>query len=74
MKACFGWEWIVEAWLFREATEGNLSTSLRTTLFPDGSAEPRNPTRGQEKAGPPARPGTLRVAEVPNQADQEDMP
>ncbi len=34
MKGCSGWEWIVEAWLEREAAEGRLSTGLRQTLFP----------------------------------------
>ena len=35
MRDCFGWEWIVEAWLFQEARMNNLSPMLRRFLFPD---------------------------------------
>jgi hypothetical protein len=35
MRECFGWEWIVESWLVKEAESGNLSRNLRNTLFPD---------------------------------------
>jgi AraC-like DNA-binding protein len=34
MRGCFGWEWIVEAWLRQEAEEGSLSPELRRRLFP----------------------------------------
>jgi len=34
MKECFGWEWIVEAWLRQEAEEGSLSPDLQKGLFP----------------------------------------
>jgi AraC-like DNA-binding protein len=34
MRECFGWEWIVESWLHREAERGNLSPNLRNRLFP----------------------------------------
>jgi hypothetical protein len=34
MRDCFGWEWIVEAWLFQEARMNNLSPMLRRFLFP----------------------------------------
>ncbi|NNM03843.1 MAG: hypothetical protein HKO65_01970 [Gemmatimonadetes bacterium] len=55
MKSCFGWEWIVESWLFKEARDGNLSPKLRSSLFP------ALPTRGPGE--PPAGVGTWRVAE-----------
>lgn len=38
MRECFGWEWIVEAWLNQEALEGNLSPLLSRALF---GGEPR---------------------------------
>ncbi len=50
MKKCFGWEWIVESWLFREAKEGNLSPSLRLTLFPT-----RMPGMAERRSGIAAR-------------------
>ena len=34
MRECFGWEWIVEAWLRVEADEGNFSAELRRKVFP----------------------------------------
>ena len=34
MKECFGWEWIVEAWLRQESEEGSLSPDLQRGLFP----------------------------------------
>lgn len=37
MRSCFGWEWIAEAWLRREAAQGNLSPFLQRALFPDPS-------------------------------------
>lgn len=50
MKECFGWEWVVESWLFREAQEGNLSPALRQKLFP-------TTVEGQEKAQSAAMAG-----------------
>ncbi len=38
MRTCFGWEWIVEAWLRKEAAQGNLSPFLQRSLFPDPTA------------------------------------
>lgn len=34
MRECFGWEWIVESWLFQEAKSGGLSSSLIKRLYP----------------------------------------
>jgi AraC-like DNA-binding protein len=34
MRECFGWEWIVEAWIREEAVAGNLSPTLRNRLLP----------------------------------------
>jgi AraC-like DNA-binding protein len=33
MKQCFGWEWIVESWLHREAIAGNLSPELTKSFL-----------------------------------------
>lgn len=33
LRECFGWEWIVEAWLHQEAQTGQLSPMLRQNLF-----------------------------------------
>jgi len=46
MRECFGWEWIVESWLFQEAGSGGLGPALRTTLFRRAGAGPL----GQEAA------------------------
>ncbi len=42
MRECFGWEWIVESWLVKEAESGNLSRNLRNTLFPDKPPDTEN--------------------------------
>jgi AraC-like DNA-binding protein len=34
MRDCFGWEWVVEAWLRKEAETGNLGTEIARRLFP----------------------------------------
>jgi AraC-like DNA-binding protein len=63
MKECFGWEWIVESWLFREAEEGNLSTGLRRALFPpQAPGSSRRPAAQAEGVSSSGRT-TLRVAE-----------
>ena len=71
MKVCYGWEWIVESWLFREADQGNLSPDLRNALFPDGSAWPWDSTANKEEPGPAAAPKALRVAEMPKTRDRK---
>jgi AraC-like DNA-binding protein len=48
MRECFGWEWIVEAWLLKEAQEGHLAPDVRRNLFPDRSL---NPTHGSAGFG-----------------------
>ena len=35
MRECFGWEWVVESWLLKEAQSGSLAASLRRNLFPE---------------------------------------
>lgn len=40
MRECFGWEWIVEAWLLMEAREGHLAPDVRRNLFPKQSNHP----------------------------------
>jgi AraC-like DNA-binding protein len=39
MRECFGWEWIVESWLFQEAETGSLSPALRNNLFSRPAAD-----------------------------------
>lgn len=53
MSECYGWEWIVESWLFTEAESGSLSSRLKTTLFPD-RAEGAGAMRVAEDFGEPA--------------------
>ncbi|MFC1574795.1 helix-turn-helix domain-containing protein [Gemmatimonadota bacterium] len=62
MRECFGWEWIVESWLFQEALAGNLSPFLRESLFPrtsKGEMPAPGVPRGPELGGP----AVMRVAE-----------
>jgi AraC-like DNA-binding protein len=60
MRECFGWEWIVESWLHKEAENGGLGRGLRNRLFPtpwpEGEVAPGG-TRGEPS------PKTMRVAE-----------
>ena len=67
MKECFGWEWIVEAWLRQEAEEGSLSPELRKGLFPqpDRPAPGSNTTLKATGTGPVGR---QRIAERPRSA------
>ncbi len=60
MRECFGWEWIVEAWLFQEARMKSLSPLLRQHLFPELSLS-RGSTSGGEGTGPEV--GRMSVAE-----------
>ncbi len=62
MRECFGWEWIVEAWLREEAAAGNLSPSLRECLFPKGEGPDRR-DRGAQDSGGHMRAPLMRVAE-----------
>ena len=62
LRECFGWEWIVEAWLHTEALAGNLSPLLRESLF---GKEVRLEERSGESGSHPVAPHypSLRVAE-----------
>ncbi len=60
MRHCFGWEWIVESWLHREALDDNLSPDLRRDLFPS-LARPAEKTAAAQEAVVDGRPS--RVAE-----------
>jgi len=59
MRECFGWEWIVEAWLFREAEQKNLSSALTRHLFGEGPAQGQSALRVLKDTGtgPPSRIG-----------------
>jgi hypothetical protein len=74
MKVCFGWEWIVESWLVREAAEGNLSPELRRALFPDASALEPAAVEEKEEADATGNAGALRVAEVATKRDRKQIP
>ena len=75
MKVCFGWEWIVESWLFREAAEGNLSSELRRTLYPDESVwEEDSAADETSEAGRSRSKGALRVAEVAKKRNRKQVP
>jgi AraC-like DNA-binding protein len=73
LRECFGWEWVVEAWLCQEAFEGNISPLLRKSLFPTGlehhSLQPDS-FDGRESA----RGLRLRVAEEPPGHLREGLP
>ena len=63
MRHCFGWEWIVEAWLFKEAKAGNLSRDLEKTLFPDQPPAAENLSTAVAGSRFPIATATMRVAE-----------
>jgi AraC-like DNA-binding protein len=63
MRECFGWEWIVESWLFREAESGNLSPGLRRTLFPEKPLDTRNLSAAVAGSRAAQSSATMRVAE-----------
>jgi len=63
MRECFGWEWIVESWLFREAESGGLSRDLRTTLFPKNTPETENLSKAVAGSRFPTSAASMRVAE-----------
>ncbi len=62
MRECFGWEWIVEAWLYREAHAGSISPFLRRSLFPKlAEADRAQTTEGS--LSDPRRSPMMKVAE-----------
>jgi AraC-like DNA-binding protein len=63
MKECFGWEWIVESWLFREADAGNLSPLLKKALFPSQVSNDNPFSMAATGSGGTHPPTGLRVAE-----------
>ena len=63
MKECFGWEWIVESWLYREAKNGNLSPHLSLRLFPKRGFNPGGDGLENSRIPFQARGSSLRVAE-----------
>jgi hypothetical protein len=71
MRECFGWEWIVEAWLWQEANTGGLSPDLRIALFPGdrGGAGTLEAASGTDHYG---REQTMRVAEDPPNPSRAD--
>jgi AraC-like DNA-binding protein len=59
MKEAFGWEWIVESWLQKEAAGGGLSPESARRLFPpERRGSPGRATAAGSKAG-----SGMRVAE-----------
>jgi AraC-like DNA-binding protein len=63
MRECFGWEWIVESWLFHEAESGSLSPDLRESLFPRPAAVVGRSRAAVAGAPIPLVRRALRVAE-----------
>ncbi len=64
MKECFGWEWIVESWLHREAAQENLAPRLREALFPKRTIEIENYHKLASVGRTSVPAGALSVAEV----------
>ena len=62
MRECFGWEWIVEAWLYQEAQEQNLSAELSRHLFGPGP-KVENPGSPTQEGQSPVHSQGMRVAE-----------
>jgi AraC-like DNA-binding protein len=63
MRDCFGWEWIVESWLVKEAEDNNLSSQVRQRLFPPDSALPSGSSTPASAIQTARQTGSLRVAE-----------
>ena len=72
-RECFGWEWVVEAWLRQEAAYGQISPLLRRGLFPDGleSSDEVAPPAGRSMEMGRLR---LRVAEEAPRHFMEGLP
>ncbi|MCJ7629183.1 MAG: AraC family transcriptional regulator [Longimicrobiales bacterium] len=63
MRECFGWEWIVESWLFTEAQSGSLSRTLKNQLFPDTGSDAESLVTAVAGSRLPTPAGAMRVAE-----------
>lgn len=63
MRECFGWEWVVESWLFQEARNGSLSPMLRAHLFPDLGRSGRAEEEKAEAVGGSRKMRIMSVAE-----------
>jgi AraC-like DNA-binding protein len=63
MRECFGWEWIVESWLRREARNGQLSVPIVNDLFPEERAGAHNPASVVAGSSSPRGSAALHVAE-----------
>jgi len=64
VKECFGWEWIVESWLHREAEDGHISSQLKASLYPERGSSLAASSAASSLSG--SRPPALRVAERSN--------
>jgi len=62
LRECFGWEWVVEAWLHQEAMSGQLSPMLRHNLFGNMEKAERSPVHSNPGLQGPVVP-RLKVAE-----------
>ena len=65
MRECFGWEWIVESWLYREAVAGSLSPTLRNTLFRSPEQDFASSQAAVSGSAVPLAGRVLRIAEDP---------
>jgi AraC-like DNA-binding protein len=73
LRDCFGWEWVVEAWLCQEAGRGNLSPLLKESLFPKGLRVGYDQASNDEVSTSPLSL-RLRIAEEPPQHLREGLP
>jgi AraC-like DNA-binding protein len=63
MRECFGWEWIVESWLFQEAKSGGLSSGLVGQLYPSEGSDPEKRNVKVAAQGSRRPESGMRVAE-----------
>jgi len=65
MREAYGWEWIVESWLKKEANDGGLAPELARKLYPTQTGE----GTGRSAAAGGTSGSAMRVAEDGNQPD-----
>jgi AraC-like DNA-binding protein len=63
MKQCYGWEWVVESWLHKEAMDGNLSPMLKQALFPEELRSEASRTQVASRDRRAVSSGIMNVAE-----------
>lgn len=61
-RECLGWEWILEAWLRREADTGGLTPELTTGILGEAEPQAASPPAPPSRAAPRPRDDRRRVA------------